>query len=89
MREKSFYVNRGSFFVCTYTFEVYPSSIIFKSNLYYMKKRILLWYIPIMGIPLIFRDIDKYLINANHALINAIYQAVISGGLILYLLRWL
>lgn len=24
-----------------------------------MKKRILLWYIPIMGIPLIFRDIDR------------------------------
>lgn len=69
MREKGSYVNRGSFFVCTYTFEVYPSSIIFN----YMKKRILLWYIPIMGIPLIFRDIDKGLINANHALINAIY----------------
>lgn len=54
-----------------------------------MKKRILLWYIPIMGIPLIFRDIDNGLVNANHALINAIYQAVISGGLILYLLGWL
>lgn len=56
-----------------------------------MKKRILLWYIPIMGIPLIFRDIDKGLINANHALINAIYiyQALISSILILYLLRWL
>ena len=54
-----------------------------------MKKRILLWYIPIMGIPFISRDIDKGLVNANHALINAIYQAVISGGLILYLLKWL
>lgn len=54
-----------------------------------MKKRILLWYIPIIGIPFIFRDIDKGLVNANHALINAIYQAVISGTLILYLLEWL
>ena len=54
-----------------------------------MKKRILLWYIPIIGIPLIFRDIDKGLVNVNHALINAIYQAVISGILILYLLGWL
>lgn len=54
-----------------------------------MKKRILLWYIPIIGISFIFRDIDKGLINANHALINAIYQAVIYGGLILYLLGWL
>ena len=49
-----------------------------------MKKRILLWYIPIIGIP--FRDIDRGLVNANQALINAIYQAVISGTLILYLL---
>lgn len=36
-----------------------------------MKKRILLWYIPIIGIPFIFRDIDKGLVNANHSLINA------------------
>lgn len=54
-----------------------------------MKKRILLWYIPIIGIHIVFRDIDKGLVNANHALINAIYQAVISGTLILYLLGWL
>ena len=89
MRRKGFYVNRGSFF-CVYLYiEVYPSSIIFKSNLYYMKKRILLWYIPIIGIPFIFRDIDRGLVNANQALINAIYQAVISGTIILYLLGWL
>ena len=54
-----------------------------------MKKRILLWYIPIMGIPFIFRDIDKGIVNANHALIHAIYQAVISGTIILYSLGWL
>lgn len=89
MREKGFYVNRGLFF-CVYLYiGVYPSSIIFKSNLYYMKKRILLWYIPLIGIPFIFSDIDRGLVNANHALINAIYQAVISGILILYLLGWL
>lgn len=88
MRRKSFYVNSGSFFVYLYI-EVYPSSIIFKSNLYHMKKRILLWYIPIIGIPFIFRDIDKGLVNANHSLINAIYQAVICGTLIFYLLGWL
>lgn len=54
-----------------------------------MKKKILLRYIPIIGIPFIFRDIDKGLVNANQALINVIYQAVISGTLILYLLGWL
>lgn len=54
-----------------------------------MKKRILLWYIPIIGMPFIFRDIDKGLVNANHTLINAIYQALISGTLILYLSGWL
>lgn len=54
-----------------------------------MKKRILLWYIPIIGIPFIFRDIDKGLVNVNQALVNVIYQAVISGTLILYLLGWL
>lgn len=54
-----------------------------------MKKRILLWYIPIIGIPFIFRDIDKGLVNVNQAFTNAIYQAVISGTLILYLLGWL
>lgn len=54
-----------------------------------MKKKILLWYIPIIGIPFIFRDIDRGLVNVNQALINAIYQAVISGTLILYLLGWL
>lgn len=56
-----------------------------------MKKRILLWYIPIIGIPFIFRDIDNGLVNANQTLINDIYiyQAVISGILIFYLLGWL
>lgn len=51
-----------------------------------MKKRILLWYIPIIGIPFIFRDIDRGLVNANQALINAIYQAVIFVTLILTIL---
>lgn len=51
-----------------------------------MKKRILLWYIPIIGIPFIFRD--NGLVNANQALVNALYQALISGTLILYLLEW-
>lgn len=74
MREKSFYVNSGSFF-CVYLYiEVYPSSIIFKIK-FIMKKRILLWYIPIMGIPLIFRDIDKCF-NKCKPCIN---QCYISG----------
>lgn len=54
-----------------------------------MKKRILLWYIPIIGIPFIFSDVDRGLVNANQVLVNAIYQALISGTLILYLLGWL
>lgn len=51
-----------------------------------MKKKILLWYIPIIGIPFISRDIYRGLVNTNQSLINAIYQAVICGTLILYLL---
>lgn len=51
-----------------------------------MKKRILLWYIPIIGIPFIFRDIDKGLVNVKLGIINVIYQALICGTLILYLL---
>lgn len=75
MREKSFYVNRGSFFVCTCTLKFILVLLSLKSNLYYMKKRILLWYIPIMGIPLIFRDIDKCF-NKCKPCIN---QCYISG----------
>lgn len=53
-----------------------------------MNTRKILWYIPIIGIPFIFKDMKEVLVSDLHFFGTAIYQGMVIMSIIVLVNRW-